>query len=99
MSAAANNMRCSSSLLVASALSLTASAINLPFSFEWLVSGAKDASLGALTAEVVPHKIAVIGAGAGGSSTAFWIQKAKSRAGVNVEVDVYERSGYVGGSA
>ncbi|KAL6302927.1 Prenylcysteine lyase-domain-containing protein [Sparassis latifolia] len=44
-----------------------------------------------------PNKIAVIGAGAGGSSAAFWIAKARERFGLDVEVDVYERSGYIGG--
>jgi hypothetical protein len=41
--------------------------------------------------------VAIIGAGAGGSSTAFWIGRARERFGLNVEVDVYERGGYVGG--
>jgi prenylcysteine oxidase/farnesylcysteine lyase len=43
------------------------------------------------------RRVAVIGAGAGGSSAAFWIGKAKERYGLDVEVDVYERSDYVGG--
>jgi prenylcysteine oxidase/farnesylcysteine lyase len=42
-------------------------------------------------------RIAVIGAGAAGSSAAFWISKAKERFGLDVEVDVYERSSYIGG--
>ncbi|KAJ7596706.1 Prenylcysteine lyase-domain-containing protein [Mycena floridula] len=43
-------------------------------------------------------RIAIIGAGAGGSSAAFWISKAKERAGsLQVEVDVYEKSDYIGG--
>ncbi|KIJ68794.1 hypothetical protein HYDPIDRAFT_107052 [Hydnomerulius pinastri MD-312] len=42
-------------------------------------------------------RIAVIGAGAGGSSAAFWIYKAKQRFGIDVEVDVYERASYIGG--
>jgi prenylcysteine oxidase/farnesylcysteine lyase len=42
-------------------------------------------------------RIAIIGAGAGGSSAAFWISKAKERFGLDVQVDVYERSSYVGG--
>lgn len=42
-------------------------------------------------------RIAIIGAGAGGSSAAFWISKAKERFGVDVEVDVYEKEDYVGG--
>lgn len=42
-------------------------------------------------------RIAIIGAGAGGSSAAFWISKAKERFGVDVEVDVYEKESYIGG--
>ncbi|KAN0138475.1 Prenylcysteine lyase domain containing protein [Lactarius tabidus] len=44
-----------------------------------------------------PPRIAIIGAGAGGSSAAFWIAKAKERSGLNVEIDIYERSDYIGG--
>ncbi|ESK98241.1 prenylcysteine lyase [Moniliophthora roreri MCA 2997] len=44
-----------------------------------------------------PHKIAIIGAGAGGSSAAFWIAKAKERFGLDVQVDVYEKASYIGG--
>jgi prenylcysteine oxidase/farnesylcysteine lyase len=43
------------------------------------------------------HRVAIIGAGAGGSSAAFWISKAKERYGLDTEVDVYERSDYIGG--
>lgn len=42
-------------------------------------------------------RIAIIGAGAGGSSAAFWISKAKQRSQTDVEVDVYERASYIGG--
>lgn len=43
-------------------------------------------------------QIAIIGAGAGGSSAAFWISKARERFGLDVEIDVYERNDYIGGS-
>ncbi|PPQ63712.1 hypothetical protein CVT24_004292 [Panaeolus cyanescens] len=42
-------------------------------------------------------RIAIVGAGAGGSSAAFWVSKAKDRFGLNVEIDIYERSSYIGG--
>ncbi|KAK2461697.1 hypothetical protein APHAL10511_006160 [Amanita phalloides] len=42
-------------------------------------------------------RIAIIGAGAGGSSAAFWLSKAKQRSGLDIEVDIYEQSSYVGG--
>jgi NADPH-dependent glutamate synthase beta subunit-like oxidoreductase len=41
--------------------------------------------------------VAIIGAGAGGSSAAFWIAKAKERYGLDVVVDIFERNDYVGG--
>jgi prenylcysteine oxidase/farnesylcysteine lyase len=44
-------------------------------------------------------KVAVVGAGAGGSSAAYWLSLAKQRAatGTNVTVTVYEQNNYVGG--
>ncbi|KAJ3801137.1 Prenylcysteine lyase-domain-containing protein [Lentinula aff. detonsa] len=42
-------------------------------------------------------KVAIIGAGAAGSSAAFWISKAQERFGVDVEVDVYEKTSHIGG--
>jgi prenylcysteine oxidase / farnesylcysteine lyase len=42
-------------------------------------------------------RVAIIGAGAAGSSAAFWISKAKERYGLDVEIDVYEKEDYIGG--
>jgi hypothetical protein len=42
-------------------------------------------------------RIAIIGAGAGGSSAAFWTSLAKKRHNVSVHVDIYEQSDYIGG--
>ena len=42
-------------------------------------------------------RIAIIGSGAGGSSAAFWLSKARARLEVNFEIDVYESKGYIGG--
>jgi prenylcysteine oxidase/farnesylcysteine lyase len=42
-------------------------------------------------------RVAIIGAGAGGSSAAFWIKKANERLGTDVRVDVFERNDYIGG--
>ncbi|KDQ54837.1 hypothetical protein JAAARDRAFT_37950 [Jaapia argillacea MUCL 33604] len=44
-----------------------------------------------------PHTVAIIGAGAAGSSAAFWISKAKERYGLDIEVDVYDKESYIGG--
>ncbi|OSC98852.1 FAD/NAD(P)-binding domain-containing protein [Trametes coccinea BRFM310] len=43
------------------------------------------------------NRVAIIGAGAAGSSAAFWIAKAQERYGIDVEVDVYDKNGYIGG--
>ena len=43
-------------------------------------------------------RVAIVGAGAAGSSAAFWISKAKERFGFEVEVDVFDRESYIGGS-
>ncbi|PPQ83366.1 hypothetical protein CVT24_001895 [Panaeolus cyanescens] len=44
-------------------------------------------------------KIAVVGAGAGGSSSAFWLSKAmqQSTFKTTINIDIYERFSYVGG--
>jgi prenylcysteine oxidase/farnesylcysteine lyase len=42
-------------------------------------------------------RVGIIGAGAGGSSAAFWIAKAKERYGLDVAIDIYERDDYIGG--
>ena len=42
-------------------------------------------------------RIAIIGAGAGGSSAAFWISKAKERYDLDLDLDIYERNDYIGG--
>ncbi|KAH8079075.1 hypothetical protein BXZ70DRAFT_652707 [Cristinia sonorae] len=49
--------------------------------------------------ESAVDRIAIIGAGAAGSSAAFWIAQAKARYGLDVEVDVYEKSALIGGRA
>ncbi|KAF8319809.1 FAD/NAD(P)-binding domain-containing protein [Clavulina sp. PMI_390] len=48
-------------------------------------------------AENAPLRIAIIGAGAGGSSAAYWISKAAERHERVVHVDVFEKSDYIGG--
>ena len=42
-------------------------------------------------------KVAVIGAGAAGTSAAFWLSRAKSRLHENITVTVYEKNNYIGG--
>ncbi|KAG8818418.1 hypothetical protein FRC17_010843, partial [Serendipita sp. 399] len=42
-------------------------------------------------------RVAIIGAGAAGSSAALWISKAAERQGKEVVVDVFERRDYIGG--
>lgn len=81
--------------LISSLLFSSSIAFQLPFSVPFFKS--KDLSYIEQGQLEVSPRIAIIGAGAGGSSAAFWISKAKERYGINVEIDVYERSDYVGG--
>ena len=84
------------SYLLLSFLSAASLAFQFPFKvpfLDWNVSAG-------LVEETVLNntpRIAIIGAGAGGSSAAFWISKAKERYGVDVQVDVYEKENYIGG--
>ncbi|EDR15109.1 uncharacterized protein LACBIDRAFT_300931 [Laccaria bicolor S238N-H82] len=72
-------------------------AFQLPFSIPFF----RAKSYSTLEDDIQPSppssRIAIIGAGAGGSSAAFWISKAKERFGLEVEIDVYERADYIGG--
>lgn len=67
-------------------------AFQFPFKVPFLQSNLDTPDLAGAT-----PKIAIIGAGAGGSSAAFWISKAKERFGLDVDVDIYESLSYIGG--
>ena len=74
-------------------------ALSFPFSWPFLAQGSHPAPSSPPKDSYDPHKtIAIIGAGAGGSSAAFFISKAKERYGLDLDVHVYEKSNYVGGS-
>lgn len=74
-------------------------AFKLPFHIPWVSAafGDYEQTPLALPDEQPSNRIAVIGAGAGGSAAAFWIGKAKERFGLDVEVDVYDSNPYIGG--
>ena len=79
----------------------TAQALSLPFRLpSWLWFGS---SSNALTIDSgkewynASKTVAIIGAGAGGSSTAFFIAKAKQRYGVDVDIHIYDKNEFVGG--
>jgi len=85
-------------LVLSVLLSAQSEAFQLPFNLPFLSNVPQNPlSTVFLPAAAPPNKIAIIGAGAGGSSAAFWIAKAKERYGLDVEVDVFERNGYIGG--
>lgn len=86
-------MRCLGLVLLASG---TTWAFQLPFQLPFFKSKIDVLELEPELSST--PRIAIIGAGAGGTSAAFWISKAKQRFGVDVEVDVYERESYIGGS-
>ncbi|VDC01974.1 unnamed protein product [Peniophora sp. CBMAI 1063] len=83
----------------------TASAWELPFSKLWsgnsdqVPLAVPDATMASSAGSQVqgPPRIAIIGAGAAGSSAAYFLSKAVERFGITVEVDVYEQNDYVGG--
>jgi prenylcysteine oxidase / farnesylcysteine lyase len=86
-----------SSVLIAASVS---HAFELPFKIPSFWSQNPSLSLVVPSSDVeLPRspRVAIIGAGAGGSSAAFWIAKAKERHGLHVEVDIYERNDYIGG--
>jgi prenylcysteine oxidase/farnesylcysteine lyase len=72
------------------------SAFQLPFKLEVPFFKAKLALDDPEPIATTP-RIAIIGAGAGGSSAAFWISKAQERFGADIEIDVYEKESYIGG--
>lgn len=92
-------MRSPALLLATTAALYPAYAFQLPFSIPFFGGSQTPLTAPQLpdTDTTVPNRIAIIGAGAGGSSAAFWIAKAKERHGLDVEVDVYDKNAYVGG--
>ncbi|KDQ15081.1 hypothetical protein BOTBODRAFT_145345 [Botryobasidium botryosum FD-172 SS1] len=73
-------------------LTSTALALQLPFNIPFLSTKPSPPP-----PDLQKPRVAIIGAGAAGSSAAFWIAQAKKRLGVDVEVEVYERESYIGG--
>lgn len=99
-------MHITTAVVVACALAEVGHAFKLPFGIQlpWANAHVNSQQLPLAISieheepEVPSNRIAIIGAGAGGSSAAFWIGKAKERWGLDVEVDVFEANDYVGGS-
>jgi prenylcysteine oxidase/farnesylcysteine lyase len=83
------------SLLVLLSSSCCCYAFQLPFAIPFFNTKSHNILNGVSSST---PRIAIVGAGASGSSAAFWISKAKERFGIDVEVDVYEREAHVGGS-
>ena len=85
-------------LLIAYGLSEAAAAFKLPFYLPWVNARSNEqVPLALPQQEDTTSRIAIIGAGAGGSSAAFWIGKAKERYGLDIEVDIYDSNPYIGG--
>ncbi|KAH7104700.1 FAD/NAD(P)-binding domain-containing protein [Auriculariales sp. MPI-PUGE-AT-0066] len=84
-----------STLLLAS----TISAFQWPFNLPWFSSAQPDQLVLEAHEPEVPRtpRIAVIGAGPGGASATYWLSLAKARGNLSFEVDLYERSDYIGG--
>ena len=88
-------------LLATTAAFFPAYAFQLPFNIQLpFFSSSPETPLiapGETPDAPVPNRIAIVGAGAGGSSAAFWISKAKERFGLDIEIDVYDKNAYIGG--
>ncbi|EJD55206.1 FAD/NAD(P)-binding domain-containing protein [Auricularia subglabra TFB-10046 SS5] len=83
-------------------LAASSNAFEWPFKLPWLASTAPDQVVFEAPSEPTapterPPRVAIIGAGAGGTSAAFWLSLSKQRANHTFEIDVYDRSDYVGG--
>ncbi|EKM53071.1 uncharacterized protein PHACADRAFT_259228 [Phanerochaete carnosa HHB-10118-sp] len=93
-------MHFSTTLLATYGLLQVAAAFRLPFRLPWAHAHLNDGEqvpLALPTEESAVPRIAIVGAGAAGSSAAFWIGKAKERYGLDVEVDLFDSNGYIGG--
>ena len=79
----------------------TAQALSLPFRLpSWLWYGSTSNALTIDSGKPwynASKTVAIIGAGAGGSSTAFFIAKAKQRYGVDIDIHIYDKNEFVGG--
>ncbi|KAI0828535.1 Prenylcysteine lyase-domain-containing protein [Trametes gibbosa] len=92
-------MRSPTLLLATTAAFFPAYAFQLPFKLPFFSGSQAPLEVPQLadSRTAVPNRIAIVGAGAGGSSAAFWIAKAKERYGLDIEVDVYDKNPYIGG--
>ena len=79
----------------------TAQALSLPFRLpSWLWYGSTSNALTIDSGKPwynASKTVAIIGAGAGGSSTAFFIAKAKQIYGVDIDIHIYDKNEFVGG--
>src|ERR1700753_3212697 len=79
----------------------TVQALSLPFrlpSWLWFGGGSNALTIDSGKPWYNASKtVAIIGAGAGGSSTAFFIAKARQRYGVDVDIHIYDKNEFVGG--
>ncbi|KAF9786021.1 Prenylcysteine lyase-domain-containing protein [Thelephora terrestris] len=79
----------------------TAQALSLPFRLpSWLWFGGRSNALTIDSGKPwynASKTVAIIGAGAGGTSTAFFIAKAKQRYGVDIDIHMYDKNEFIGG--
>jgi len=79
----------------------TAQALSLPFRLpSWLRFGGRSNALTIDSGKPwynASKTVAIIGAGAGGSSAAFFIAKAKQRYGIDIDTHIYDKNELVGG--
>lgn len=54
-------------------------------------------AVGFVPASAKPHRIAIIGAGAAGTSTSYYLRKFAEQAGIPLNITLYDRNDYIGG--
>lgn len=89
-------MRLSTTLSL-SLVAVAALAFELPFQVPFFTTHNGTGRVQEPPVTSTAHRVAIIGAGAGGSSAAFWLGLARLRFGHDVEIDVYDKLDYVGG--
>ncbi|CUA71609.1 hypothetical protein RSOLAG22IIIB_09699 [Rhizoctonia solani] len=79
------------------ALATSICAYSAQASYHGLHPGQHPLTAGGVKSDTNEFKVAIIGAGAAGSSAAFWLSRAKSRLGENITITIYDKNDYIGG--
>ncbi|KAL2000261.1 hypothetical protein VTN02DRAFT_3355 [Thermoascus thermophilus] len=76
---------------------LSSTAVSLVTSYTALARADDQIPVGEAPAAITPKRVAVIGAGSGGSSSAYYLRKFADASEIPVNITVFERASHVGG--